>query len=221
MRYFLGLGFGLFVLVSGGRASAQEAPRARPFEIGVSSGYSAVGLGSRLSYADIDSLWEVPLLIDVGYRVSKHFSVGAYGEVGFIDSTSDSVEDAEESLDGHHYRLGVEAIYHSAPERHVQPWLGVGLGYDTLRLNYHFRSTFPPFGNEPPDPGSSTPIRASGFELGHVQLGIDFALVPWLSFGPYVGASVVDYSKRRGFAEPSEDDFSVWSTIALKATLRL
>jgi hypothetical protein len=53
-----------------------------------------------------------------------------------------------------------------------------------------------------------------------VQLGIDFAFLPWLAFGPFVGASVVAYGKRRGFDEPS-DDFSVWSTIALKATLRL
>ena len=207
-------------LVWAGRASAEEAaPRRRPFEIGLSSGYSVVGFGHRLQAADFESLWAIPLLVDVGYRISKNWSIGAYGEVGFIDNSPSDVEDVDESIKGHHYRLGAEALYHSSPERRVQPWFGVGLGYDALRTTYRVRSTFPPVASARPDPGSSSPIRANGLEIGHAQLGIDFALVPGFAFGPFLGGSVVSYGNRRGIQ--SSDGFNVWSNIGLKATLRL
>jgi hypothetical protein len=218
LRFTLVLGVTLLGSTSVGRAAAEgAATNARPFEIGISSGYSVIGFGGRLRPADIETLWAVPLFVALDYRISKHWSVGGYGEMGFIDTSADDVEDAEETIRGHHYRVGAEAIYHSSPERRVQPWFGLGLGYDALRTTYRSRSTYPPAGAM--DPGTSSPVRASGFELGHAQLGIDFALVPWLAFGPFFGGSVVSYGHRRGI-EPS-DGFNVWSNIGLRATLRL
>ena len=217
MRAFLVIGLGALLFLAGGRASAADVA-ARPFELGLSSGYSSGGVRHDPHSAAFDTLWAIPLFLDLDYRLSKHWSVGAYGEVGFIDISPD-VEDAEESTQGHHYRFGVEAIYHSAPERRVQPWLGAGFGFDALRATYRIRSTFPPFDGAPPDPGSSSPVRASGFELVHAQLGIDFVVAPAFAIGPFVGASVVAYRNRRGIA--SSEDYTVWANIGLKATLRL
>jgi hypothetical protein len=215
LKSCLAFGFALVVLVLGVHASAKEAePRLRRFELGLSSGYSAGFL----------SLWAVPVTLDADYRLSQQWSVGAAGEVGFINASPGQAEDVDQSVKGHHFRVGVEALYHNASERRVQPWLGVGIGYDTLRATYRERSTLPPFGNAPPDPGSSSAVRASGFEVGHMQLGIDFVLGPAFAMGPFVGASVVAYRDRRGIpivgVQPP-GDFSVWSNIGLKATLRL
>lgn len=219
LRSVSALSVALFCWSSAGQAAAAEGePRSRPVELGLSSGYSVVGFGHRLQADDFDTLWAIPLLVDVGYRASKHWTFGAYGELGFIDN-SPEVEDADESISGHHFRVGAQAIYHSSPERRVQPWFGVGLGYDALRTTYRSRSTLPPLAGARPDPGISYPIRADGFELGHAQLGIDFAFVPWLAFGPFFSGSVVSYGNQRGIQR--SDGFNVWSNICLKATLRL
>ena len=218
MRFFLVFGCALSLSVSAAGASAQEAsPSPRRFEVGLSSGYSVAGFKHLI--ADFDSLWAIPLTVDLDYRFAKHWSGGVYGELGFIDDSAPDVEDVDETIVGQHYRLGAEVLYHSALERHVQPWFGVGLGYDALRATYRARGTLlPQGGNETPEaPGVS--IRASGFEVGHVQLGIDFAFVPALSFGPFLGASVVAYGRRRGAL--SSDDVNVWSNIGLKAALHL
>lgn len=200
-------------------ASAEEGPAyPRRFEVGLSSGYSSASFGKALASEGFDSLWAIPLTVDLDYRFAKHWSAGVYGELGFINNSAPDVEDVDETIKGQHFRLGVEALYHSALDRRVQPWFGVGLGYDALRATYRERSTYLPIGAvDTGDPGRS--IRASGFELGHVQLGIDFALVPGFAFGPFVGASVVAYGGRRGFF--SSDDCNVWSNVGLKAALRL
>ncbi|MET0792057.1 MAG: hypothetical protein ABW061_11100 [Polyangiaceae bacterium] len=219
MRSFLAAELGLLVLILATHAVAEEgAQRLRPLELGLSSGYSSVGLRHPGSL-DFNSLWAIPLLLDIDYRVSKRWSAGMYGELGFIHNSAPDVEDVDQTLQGHHYRVGLEAIYHSAPERKVQPWFGIGLGFDALRATYRSRSTLPPFGSDLPDPGSSSPVRATGFEVGHAQLGIDFAFVPAFAFGPFVGGSVVAYGRRRGVE--SSEGFNVWSNLGLKATLRL
>ena len=221
MRAILTLGCCVALSLWALGASAQEleqSSRPRRFEVGSSSGYSSAGFGHALAGEGFDSLWAIPLTVDLDYRFGKHWSAGVYGELAFIDNSNPDVEDVDETIKGQHFRLGVEALYHSALERKVQPWFGVGLGYDALRATYRERSTYLPIGAvDTGDPDRS--IRASGFELGHVQLGIDFVLVPGFAFGPFLGASVVAYGARRGFR--SADDFNVWSNIGLKAAFHL
>lgn len=218
MRFFSVFGASLWLLGSAAQASAEElAPRLLPVEIGLGSGYSSAGFGAG-PLPGYERVWAIPLSLDVAQRVSKYWSLGAYAEVGFIDDSKSDVPSVDDTLRGHHYRVGFEALYHSAPQRKVQPWLGLGLGYDAVRATHRVRVTSAPVGDEAPDPGSSAPVRASGFEIGHAELGIDFAVLPAFAFGPFLGGSVVAYGDRRGIAG---SDLNVWSKLGLKATLRL
>jgi hypothetical protein len=217
LRFFLAAGLGL-VGSMWGRPAGADGAAPRPLEIGLSGGYSNVGFGDRgQGSADLGSLWAIPLLLDVDYRLSKHWSVGAYGEVGFIDDDKGDVSGVEETIRGHHYRVGAEAIFRVQPGRRFEPWLGFGLGYDALTATHVVGGGAATLDGDASGPDSA--IRARGFELGHVQLGVDFALLPALALGPFAGASMVSYGKRRGFVR--DDSVNVWSNVGLKATLRL
>lgn len=207
MRSFLGLAVALFVLVSGQRASAEVGPsRPRPIELGFSSGYSR----------GLEPISAIPLVLDLDYRFSPNWGAGVFGELGFPRVSIDD-EEASYAAGGHHYRVGIEAQYHAKSESRVEPWLGVGFGYDVLRATYHETSSYWDKLNPTPD-HASRPLRASGFELGHLRLGIDFRIFPAFAIGPFLSASVVAYRNQVGV---TRSDVNLWGNIGLKATVRL
>jgi len=215
MESVLAVGSGLLVLALAVAASAEEpAPRQRPFELGLSGAYST----------GPQSLWALPVKLDLGYRVSPRWSVGAYGEVGFIDASPSQAADVDQTIEGHHYRVGVEARYHSATGSRLKPWLGFGFGYDVLSASRRSRDSYPHADGSAAEPDFVSPLRASGFELGHVQLGIEFAIAPAFGMGPFVGASVAVYRNRRGFEHElsqNSSDLDVWGNFGLQTALRL
>lgn len=122
--------------------------------------------------------WSVPLQVEAGARVGPVFVGGylswAYGKPG-------SAFDGESARSASDVRFGFEVLWHFAPDRAVDPWAGLGVGYEWLNLN----ATGP----------SGIPVSASfrGFEWVNVQLGVDFALGRSWRIGPFLQARVGQY----------------------------
>ncbi len=166
------------------------------FAVGLRAGYgiplgNAVGTededdeGSKLSDA-VSGV--IPLQVDVGYFVNSNLYLGGsfqYG-IGFLPSDFTSDCDGDNISCGvTQMRFGLNLAYHFAPSSKINPWLGVGVGYETLNLSVS--------GEEG---GASAEISTTtkGFEFGNVQAGIDFAVSPTISVGPFVTATVAQYS---------------------------
>jgi hypothetical protein len=171
--------------------------RAEGFELGARVGYG-IPLG-KVDDDDNDDLADgiqgmIPLQLDLGYRVTPALSLGGYFMygVGFLgDDISDSC-DALEDLPGvsascsvSDLRLGLQVHYHFAPRTKLDPWLGVGVGYEWLT-----------FGMDLDAAGAETEASSTGkgFEFINIQGGLDFELASGLALGPFLSFSLGQYS---------------------------
>jgi hypothetical protein len=130
--------------------------------------------------------FQFPLWLDVGYRVTPHFYVGGFFNLGYIATLGCS---SSRTCTGTDVRFGAMAAYHSNPEG-TDSWLGAGLGYEILHLD-RSRAT------------RSDESTLAGFEIINLQAGIDFKSSRSFRLGPYGGFT---FSK---FVSASEDGQSV------------
>jgi hypothetical protein len=72
--------------------------------------------------------WRAPVWVDVGYSPSSAFTIGAYAQIGVGGNGDACTADCDWS----DVRVGAEAELRFAPGAVVNPWLGVGLGYEWL-----------------------------------------------------------------------------------------
>ena len=77
-------------------------------------------------------------------------------------------------------RFGFEVLWHLAPDRPVDPWVGLGVGYEWLNLSIS-------------GTGGHHHGSARGFEWVNLQLGIDFLLGRSFRLGPFVRGRVAQY----------------------------
>jgi hypothetical protein len=153
------------------------------FEAGARIGYGVPGgdvsgnngnAAAKTSMSDaVQSI--VPLVGEAGIRIARSIFVGAFFQYGFVSpNTGGTSCHNATSCDVHDTRLGVELLYHIAPAATVDPWLGVGFGYEWLS------------GHAEGNTGGFTVSEdetLSGFELVNLQLGVDFAATPNLGIG--------------------------------------
>lgn len=121
----------------------------------------------------------VPLRIDVGLRIQRHFYVGAAGQLapvlpnGCPTGTSCSGTDA---------RFGVLVGYHLLPSATIDPWIAAGMGFEVLSMS---RSSG----------GASVDISARGFELLDLELGADVRPNSFFRIGPVISTSIGRYAR--------------------------
>jgi hypothetical protein len=148
---------------------------------GLRSGY-AVPIGTAFGYSG--AMTEtisgyVPLRVDAGYRIARHFYVGA--DVQLATLVSKACPDGG-SCSGSDIRAGVMVAYHLLPTRVVDPWLGVGMGYEWLSVSRTVD-------------GATGDIEARGLELIDVELGADVRPSRSFRIGPVLSASVGRYTR--------------------------
>lgn len=168
----------------------------------------------------------IPLWLDAGYRLSSHLMLGGYFMFGIVlpkvapaaaPLSGGCPEDVDCSATG--LRFGVQAQYAFSPGQLVNPWLGLGLGYEwvTTRIEGEL---------------FSNPIEASashsGPELLHVQAGLDVALSPRLAAGPFASLSGMQYTACTTELSGEEVDCEIedgawhaWLVFGLRGTLGL
>ena len=209
-------------------AAATEAPAAdaNSGAVAASTDDKKIKLGLRLGYGlpfgsaeDGAKLkdgfsGQIPIWIDAGYMVTPNILVGLYGQYGFV-----SVKECRTGADcsAHDIRFGVQGQYHLSPAESIDPWLGLGIGYEILSESLS-------------GGGSTADVSFKGFEFLNLQGGADFKVANALSVGPFLSFSLGQYSSEKisGFGAPIDRDGSVdktalheWLTLGVKGTFGL
>jgi hypothetical protein len=178
----------LFVILGGlaGPLAPAHAD-ASGFEASLRFGYG-FALGELREGSDLaDGIaGQMPFWLDLGYRVTPELMVGLYASygIGFVGGeVGDSCDAAGDAVDcsASDIRLGIQAQFHLQPKESVDPWLGLGIGYEWLSLGIE-------------GAGAELSTTASGFEFVNLQVGLDFRIKPTFSLGPFIAFSLAQYS---------------------------
>jgi hypothetical protein len=144
--------------------------------------------------------WRAPVWVDVGYSLTGSLTLGAYGQMGTGTTGSSCVGDCDWS----DVRVGAEAEWRLSPGAAVDPWLGVGLGYEWLSYRVLASVDIPDgMGNVVTATGRATE-RFGGPEL-LVHGGIDFQVEDALRIGPYASATLSQYLTDSFSCQPATD----------------
>lgn len=119
----------------------------------------------------------VPIWLDLGYMVTRNIMVGAYGQYAFA-FLKNCQAGADCSASG--YRLGIQGQYHVSPTEKINPWVGVGLGYENISVSRSMA-------------GQETKGSYSGMEYVNLQAGADFKVSPTVGIGPFLSFSLGQY----------------------------
>lgn len=197
-----------------GNAIAQEAPppattAAPPARVGfqmalrtgyaVPMGYARGGAGGAdLAMSDGFS-GQVPIFMEIGGKVIPNLFLGGYLGLGFggppgeFDTLCNSGGLTCVAVG---FRIGAEIQYHILPGEMTNPWVGYGIGFESLALGMS-------------QGGQSWTDSYSGLEFAHLMGGIDFRLNRIFGIGPFVDYSIGDYTtyhvEEPGFATVDGD----------------
>jgi outer membrane protein W len=124
----------------------------------------------------------VPIWLDLGYKFTPNLMVGLYGHYAFA-GISDCYSNAECSA--YVWRFGAQVQYEFSPEGTIDPWVGLGIGYEisggkiTVTADGEsLESTF----------------QLKGFEFANLQVGADYKVSPTVGVGPFVSFSLGRYA---------------------------
>ena len=176
-----------FVAVAAPSAARAAAPSGN-FELGARSGYSlAAGNASGIEPLDKIASGNVPIWADVGYR-TPYLYAGAFFQLGFVVIPGSA---CSTNCSGTDVQGGVDVLLHPFPRGRIDPWLGLGAGYEWL----DFTVTNPASAGA--SAGAQSSVSIHGWELLSAQLGVDFrddVAMPGLAIGPFVMANLGQYT---------------------------
>ena len=159
--------------------------RAEPgFEAGARLGYG-IPMGEAVKNSDLSEgvSGQIPIWLDVGYRPFDALMIGLYFQygIGFVDGGPAEVCDIDGvDCSASDIRLGIQAHYHISPLEQLDPWLGLGIGYEWLG-----------FSSE--GGGFEISSTTSGFEFLNLQAGLDIGVAEHVKVGPFLSFSLGQY----------------------------
>ncbi len=156
------------------------------FPYGDATGAPGDALGDR--YA-----WQLPFAVDLGARFARSFFAGAYLGLGFGSTGSDPRLEAaciDDDDDGQNdivctavtLRAGIEGTYSFSPDRHLNPWVGYGFGWESTHASYtdHER-------------GYGESVMIGGLTLAQLSAGFDIRRA--VGVGPFLEIAIGRYTK--------------------------
>jgi hypothetical protein len=153
----------------------------------------------------------IPIAIDVGYRLVPSLMLGVYAQYGFISGKSGAGCGGCTNDAAHDVSFGVQAQYHFLPSGPIDPWLGLGVGYE-----YASQNATPPLNN------LGGPVEAQvtyrGPQLLNLQGGVNFKVNGALELGPFLSFSVAEFTNESG-ASIGDKALHEWLSIGIKGTL--
>jgi hypothetical protein len=166
-------------------AESASGPPDVGFSVGLRSGYGIpFGSGNGAPLSSV-LLGVVPIGVDAGWFFSPHFYVGGYFIYGFgvgAGQNNDTCSAIDQECSASMVRFGLVAHWHFAPQAHWDPWIGAGLGYETILLS----------ASSDIDGSSLGSAALSGLDLS-LEAGIDLKPLHFLGFGPYVELATGPY----------------------------
>ena len=178
--------FAAALLAASTARAAEPAPSG--IEIGLRTGYAfaAGNRGATPTQSDQpvgDYVGgQVPLWLDVGYRLNDAVYLGGFLQYGFgivNDDRQDLCRNASVDCSASDTRLGLMGRYHLPVGAPLSPWLGFGVGYEwaTFSLNQSLIGS------------SNTDATWSGFEFANLQAGADYHVAPKVALAPFASVS--------------------------------
>jgi hypothetical protein len=150
---------------------------------------------------------DIPIWLDAGYMVLRQLMLGIYAQYAIVAGGHNFTGS------GSDIRLGIQAQYYPVDTGLLNPWVGLGVGYEMLK-------TSATFGNQSVD--------LKGFEFAHLQVGLDFRLGRYIGLGPLVGYSIGQYSSMsmsgsytNGQSSFGDKALHEWLTFSARVTLTL
>ncbi|HEV8547754.1 MAG TPA: hypothetical protein VGQ57_01980 [Polyangiaceae bacterium] len=124
--------------------------------------------------------------------------------------------------------MGLELLYHTRPERRLDPWLGLGAGYEWLTLT-ETTTGVGTFGLVQPH-NQAVGWTSHGFEFFNLQVGLDVLVVGPLAVGPFVTLTVAHFRRVNAscsgdcdstgvIADPPDGDVHDWLYGGARTTL--
>ena len=204
-RSSLGIVIGLSCFFGFAEPSSAQAtePEARGVELGARLGYQLPGGEFRKGSPMGDELSNGALVaLDVGYRVHPLLALVASGV--YVPSLEFKTCPGC-SASG--LRAGVSARVHplrGASGLPVDPWLSIGVGYDTLTTQVRYYDSITRLNTD-------ETRKASGFEAVNLAVGADLAILPELAafaFASYSRAAYTTWGDAK-IGDPSAHHFVV------------
>ncbi|MBU8895165.1 hypothetical protein KRR26_06090 [Corallococcus sp. M34] len=159
-------------------AAAEDAARNSGLAIGLRGAY---GLPTGTAFEPIEQSAFGDALapqLDVAYFFNGQLSLGGYFQYGVSMGGNCQFD---KRCSGSVMRLGVDLNYHFAPGAFLRPWVGVGAGYERIQRTFKTDVT-------------RIETSLGGYELGHLNAGLDIQLSPSVSVGPYLTTTLAQYS---------------------------
>jgi opacity protein-like surface antigen len=161
------------------------------FEVGVRVGYAwpfgQVAKSGNNGNSDLDTLvsGSAPIAFDIGYRVLPQVSVGAFVQygVGLVSGGTMATAVCDQNsvrCTASDQIFGLEAQYHFVPGGKVDPYVGLGLGYEVFTFDISQGNQF-------------VPLTLRGWQLFDLQAGLDYKPASNLGIGPFVTFSLGQY----------------------------
>lgn len=186
-------------------AGPYPVPQGTPVEGAVTpspeAGPSGLELGARLAYsiplgsltgAENDALsntvsGRLPFGIDVGYRINRALYVGGFLQYAALFVANNSTTGCGQngvSCSGSDFQLGIQAAYHPLQTGALDPWLGLGVGYEMANVDITKGST-------------SASAQVTGFQFLNLMAGAEYKVDKNFGVGPLVSLSLGEYSNQK------------------------
>lgn len=188
-------------------ALAQTPPARTGFQMDIRTGYS-VPMGSAQANVDLSNMvsGQVPIFVDIGAKLIPQLFIGGYFGLG-IGGAGGTSKDACNAngwdCSAVTVHIGVEAQYHILPAGFVNPWVGYGLGYESLGLATSKN-------------GVTNSTSVGGFEFARFMGGADFRVSRVFGVGPFVDLSMATYSSGSNGATIQNTATHEWLTLGAR-----
>ena len=140
----------------------------------------------------------MPLILDLGWRFLPELYAGLYGQYAPVFTRTNDVECfAGFTCTTQDWRFGIEGDFHPIPRSRLDPYVGLGFGYEILHTKVSGPQVVPtPAGFVPGTVDVSAIDR--GWEFGTLIVGFDGRIDPALGIGLFASASLNKYNIHTG-----------------------
>jgi len=140
--------------------------------------------------------------VDFGLRVMPELYVGAFGQFApvFVKTNAVNCPDGF-SCSAQDWRAGLEIDLHVAPRTRLDPYIGLGAGYEVLHTAVSGASSVPlPTGAVAPG-RVDTDVTDRGWEYASLTLGFDYRVTDFFGIGPFASATLGAFDTHNGVTD--------------------
>jgi hypothetical protein len=134
---------------------------------------------------------KIPIWIDAGYKFTPNLMIGLYGQYAPA-GVKDCFSNAECSASV--MRFGAQVQYEFSPEGPIDPWVGLGIGYEIASATITVTEPVDPLDPSLGNITREAEFEFKGFEFANLQAGFDYKVSPGFGIGPFLSFSLGRYA---------------------------